>query len=129
MHPSARGGGRSVASGARLLQDDPEFGFEDPMGWLVVRHLRVWETFTGPVAVVTETPECEGMSITNAAESMVRAVRKLWPRYPDMPIVEHYTCPDRFAAVYADGTGGARWEHVDTGLLLACLGLDQYPPT
>lgn len=124
---------------ATLLQDDPEFQFTDPNGHQVVRHLHVWRVqLTGIVAVVTERYDDQGMSITNAAEQLVDAVRRLYPRNPDLVVVEHYpddpgfptahgSMGERFAQIHYRPGERVTWTSIDRLLMLTSLGLDRYP--
>lgn len=116
-----------------LVQHDPEFEFRDPLGRVTVRPLRVWRVKgTGLVAVVTEPANSPGMSITNAAEQVVAAVRALYPRQQHLTIVEHYPAsgglPESFdQVVHTPGQPGVDWRPIPASLLLHSLNLDQYP--
>jgi hypothetical protein len=112
---------------AELIRDDAAWwylGFNGP----ATRRLRVWRT--GPrvvVAVVTERPDDQGTSITNAAE-MVTAQLEI--EYPEdqVLVIEHYPASEfdeeHFDAVETAGPLVTRWRRLSTQELAARLGPD-----
>lgn len=75
---------------ARLVRDEPAWIYLAQPWALATRRLRVFVVETGAlVAVVTETPDDTGASITNAAEAVVVQLRAEHPG--PLRVVEHYT--------------------------------------
>lgn len=120
-------------SSTALIVDDPRFTYVCHNGRDTVRHLRLWRTVTsGTVAVVTEKPDDEGMSLTNAAEVVWAAVQRMHAEPgADIPVIEHYLGehgePDTFDVVSLGMQGQAKWERLAPALLLLSVGLDAYP--
>jgi hypothetical protein len=91
-------------------------------GLPVTRRVRVWEE-TGTLkrrCVVTERPEDEGTSITNAAEEVADSVAMHWGA--DCQIIEHYTGygpsdPEHFDEVVAGTRGRPTWRRLDKTVL------------
>lgn len=116
-----------------LLLDDPCFTYVCHNGRRTVRHLRLWRTVAGgTVAVVTENPDDEGMSVTNAAERVWAAVQR---QHGDtsytLPVIEHYPADgdaqERFDEITM-GLGGAPvWKPIAPALMLLSIGVDAYP--
>lgn len=91
-------------------------------GLPTTRRVRVWEhPDTGERrCVVTERPEDEGTSITNAAEEVADTVAMHWGA--DCQIIEHYTDygpsdPEHFDEVVVDGRGAPTWHRLDKAVL------------
>lgn len=95
-------------------------------GMPATRLVRVWEdtdTFKRR-CVVTERPEDEGTSITNAAEEVADTVAMHWGA--DCQIIEHYTGygpsdPEHFDEVVAGTRGEPMWRRLHTATLAAEL--------
>lgn len=116
---------------SRLVADEHQFVYPDPVsGGIATRHLRLWRTTTdGLVAVITERPEDEGASITNAAESAHASVQHTYAADGPVTVVEHYPDPagGRFDEIVLDENGTVSWRSVPPALLLLSIGVDAYP--
>lgn len=109
------------------IRDDPQWVFVDPLGRTVVRRLRAWSD-GGDAVVVLVTEQGAGMSITNAAVQVLRAVAALFPG-KDVMVVEHYPhgagVPEHFDQVGLDATYEPRWRRLPGGAVRRILGLPQ----
>ena len=98
----------------------------------VVRHCRTWALIDGStLSLVTELPEDQGMSVTNAAEEVRAVLEAKWGA--GCRVVEHYPWPDgeHYDEQMRTSAGGIRWRRLDAEELRAELGtvLDETRPT
>lgn len=109
----------------RLVVDNPNWQFRDPLNRIVHRRLRVWaDDGARVVAVVTEAGD--GMSITNAAEQVWKAITAIYPG-KDVTIIEHYPTDSGCGGEHFDQVrmtaSGPAWTRLPAGPVCRMLGL------
>ncbi len=111
----------------RLIVDNPQWPMPQPFGHpgaTAARRLRVWVTGGEVTAVVTERGE--GMTVTNVAGQVHKALLDKYRELGQVRVLEHY--PDaggcrgeHFDEISVDD-GPARWRRVPTSQVTAWCG-------
>ncbi|MCD0445801.1 hypothetical protein LO763_19520 [Glycomyces sp. A-F 0318] len=106
--------------------DDATLTYIAANGRSATRHARVWERpGTGErYCVVTERPDDEGPSITDAAADVTATAQVWWG--PACTVIEHHPAsgpdnPEHFDAVDVNARGEATWRRLDADALAAAL--------
>ncbi|MFD6329158.1 hypothetical protein ACFWGI_06215 [Streptomyces niveus] len=107
---------------ARLLDTTP-LRYTVPGQEPIQRHCRTWALADGTtLSLITELPDDQGMSITNAAEEVRTVLEMIWG--VGCRIAEHYMWhgDEHYDEQSRTPEGGIRWDRLSTDELRAALG-------